>query len=122
LICQTFLFTLYKNFKGKMKVALVYNEPNPEIYKSVKKKGKKELGFKPIFDLEGNDPIYEYDTIAAALRKYGYEVYTLNIMDDLHVFIKDYDKNKPDVVFNFVELYKEQPRLEMNFTGLMELL
>jgi D-alanine-D-alanine ligase len=122
LICQTFLFSLEKNFKGKMKVAIVYNEPNPEIYKSAKKKSKKDLGFEPVFDLDGNNPIHEYETIAAALRKSGCEVYTLNIMDNIHVFIKDFDKNKPDVVFNFVELYKEQPRLEMNFTGVLELL
>jgi hypothetical protein len=36
--------------------------------------------------------------------------------------LKTSNKNKPDVVFNFVELYKEQPRLEMNFTGVLELL
>ncbi len=105
-----------------MKVAIVYNESSPEMYKKKSKKSAKDLDFKPVFDLTGNDPISEYETIATALRKSGYETYTLNILDNLHVFIKDYEKNKPDVVFNFVELYKDQPRLEMSFTGLLELL
>ncbi|MBI1937770.1 MAG: ATP-grasp domain-containing protein [Ignavibacteriales bacterium] len=111
-----------------MKVAVVYNEANPEIYKKTKKKSKSELArhggldFTPYFDLNGVDPISEYEAIAAALRKSGCESYTLNIMDNMNLFIKDYDKNKPDVVFNLVELYKDQPRLEMNFTGLLELL
>lgn len=105
-----------------MKVAVVYNEANPEIYKKKKKKNKSELDFTPYFDLNGVDPISEYESIAAALRKSGCETYTLNIMDNMNVFIKDYDKNKPDIVFNLVELYKDQPRLEMNFTGLLELL
>lgn len=105
-----------------MKVAVVYNESNPEMYKSNKKVNANDLDFQPVFDLAGNDPISEYETIADALKKSGYESYTLNIMDNLNVFLKDLDKNKPDVIFNFVELYKDQPRLEMSFTGLLELL
>ncbi len=105
-----------------MKVAVVYNEASPEIYNNKNKKKAKDLDFEPVFDLAGNNPISEYETIANSLRKTGCEAYTLNIMDDIHVFIKDYEKNKPDVVFNFVELYKDQPRLEMSFTGLLELL
>ncbi len=104
-----------------MKVAIVFNEAYPEIY--VKPKTKvKNLGFTPQFCMEGSDPLSEYELMAGHLRKSGYEVYTLNIMDNMHTFIKDLNKNKPDVVFNLVELYKEQPRLEMSFTGLMELL
>ncbi|MEW6196308.1 MAG: ATP-grasp domain-containing protein [Bacteroidota bacterium] len=105
-----------------MKVTIVYNEASPEIYKKKKKKKEGDLEFKPYFDLEGTDPITEFEAMAAALKKSGYDAYTLNIMDNINVFIKDYDKNKPDVVFNLVELYKDQPRLEMNFTGLLELL
>lgn len=116
-----FVYFVKKNI-GIMKVAVVYNESNPDIYKSNKKVNAKDLDFEPVFDLTGNDPISEYATIADALNKSGCEAYTLNIMDNIHIFLKDYEKNKPDVVFNFVELYKDQPRLEMSFTGLLELL
>lgn len=105
-----------------MKIAIVFNEANLDIYKKSKKKKKSELDFEPYFDMEGMDPISEYEAMASALNKSGYEAYTLNIMDNFNTFIKDYDKNKPDVVFNLVELYKDQPRLEMSFTGLLELL
>jgi D-alanine-D-alanine ligase len=115
------LFTLEKNFLGQMKVAVVFNEVYPELYKKPKKRAK-DLDFSPVFSLSGSDPIGEYETIAKGIRRSGYEAYTLNIMDNLHIFIKDYEKNKPDVVFNLVELYKDQPRLEMSFTGLLELL
>ncbi|PKL82738.1 MAG: D-alanine--D-alanine ligase [Ignavibacteriae bacterium HGW-Ignavibacteriae-3] len=104
-----------------MKVAVVFNEVNPEIYETPKRSPKK-LDFKPVFDLNTLNPLYEYELIAKSLQKSGYEAYTLNIMDSIQHFIKDYEKNKPDVVFNFVELYKDQPRLEMSFTGLLELL
>ena len=104
-----------------MKVAIVYNEVNPEIYQK-KKRRAKDLDFKPVFDLQSLDPISEFEDMAKSLQKVGYEAYTLNIMDSLQLFIKDYEKNKPDVVFNLVELYKDQPRLEMSFTGILELL
>lgn len=104
-----------------MKVAVVFNEVNPEIYLS-KKVRTKDLDFKPVFGMGENNPIYEYEYMAKSLTKAGYEAYTLNIMDNLQLFIKDYEKNKPDVVFNLVELFKDQPRLEMSFTGILELL
>jgi D-alanine-D-alanine ligase len=104
-----------------MKVAIVYNETSPEVYQK-KRRTSKGLNFKPVFGLQGSDPISEYDGMAKSLIKVGYDAYTLNIMDDLHLLIKDLGKNKPDVVFNLVELFKDQPRLEMSYTGILELL
>ncbi len=104
-----------------MKVAVVFNEVYPEIYQS-KKVRTKDLEFRPVFGMGENNPISEYEYIAKSLIKAGYEAYTLNILDNLQLFIKDYEKNKPDVVFNLVELFKDQPRLEMSFTGILELL
>lgn len=105
-----------------MKVAVVFNEAYPEIYEGKPLKLESELAFETYFDLEGHDPITEYGLMADALKKEGYEAYTLNIKDDIHLFIQDIEKNKPDVIFNLVELYKEVPRLESSFTGLIELL
>jgi D-alanine-D-alanine ligase len=121
LICKTFLFTLQKKLKDRMKVAIVFNEAHPELYTKLKVKPK-DLDFEPVFGLQNPNPIDEFGEMVAALTKVGYDVYTLNIMDNLQIFIRDYDKNKPDVVFNLVELYKDQPQLEMSFTGIMELL
>lgn len=104
-----------------MKVAIVFNEAAPEIYSKIKEDLKK-VNFETTFDLDAPDPISEFNFMVNALKQEGYEAYTLNIKDDFQTFIKDYEKNKPDVVFNLVELYKDQPKLEMNFTGLLELM
>ncbi|MBS3946213.1 MAG: ATP-grasp domain-containing protein [Melioribacter sp.] len=105
-----------------MKVVVLYNEPIQAKTKKVKKPSEGNLDFDPVFSLQEINPIEEFEQIAASLRKFGYDAYTLNIRDDLQLFFKDIDKNKPDVIFNFVELFNDQPRLEMNFTGLLELL
>lgn len=115
-----FVYFAKKNLR-EMKVAIVFNETYPEQYQT-KRKQTKNPDFKPVFSLEANNPLFEFEAMAKALRKYNYEAYTLNIRDNLNTFIKDYEKNKPDVVFNLVELYKDQPRLEMSFTGILELL
>lgn len=104
-----------------MKVAVVYNEAMPEIYQKPIGNSK-DVDFTPHFSLYAPDPISEFDLIVKSIQKVGYEAYSLNIKDSLNTFIKDYDKQKPDVVFNLVEIFNDQPRLEMHFTGLMELM
>lgn len=104
-----------------MKVALVYNEAYPEIKDEYTTEFPKDLDFKPYFDLDESDPIAEYESIAKHLRKAGYETYIVNILNDVNIFLKDIEENKPDVVFNFVEIYNELAELEMGFAGLLEL-
>ncbi|MBX3007258.1 MAG: ATP-grasp domain-containing protein [Melioribacteraceae bacterium] len=105
-----------------MKVAIVYNESAPELYTPSSGKKVTDLEFEPYFGLDGVDPILEYEYMAESLRKIGYSAYTLNIKDNVDVFLEDLKNNKPDVIFNLVELYKDIPRLEATFTDLLELL
>jgi D-alanine-D-alanine ligase len=104
-----------------LKVAIVYNESHPEMYKIPEKKAE-SIDFVPYFEVEKITPMEEYEIMATRLRKYRYDAYTLNIKDNIYRFISDYKKNKPDVVFNFVEIYKDKPHLEMNIVSLYELL
>lgn len=105
-----------------MKVAVVYNEVYPGIDDGYVTEYPKDLGFKPYFDIEESDPIKEFEEIAKRLRRTGYDAYILNVLDDYKLFLEDMRRNKPDVVFNFVEVYKDDATLEMSFAGLYELL
>lgn len=105
-----------------MKVAVVYNEAYSEIKNAYTTEFPKDLGFEPYFDLEQSDPIAEYERIAQILRDAGHDAYIINILDDVNKFLTDYNKNAPDVVYNFVEIYKDNAQLEMSFAGLLELL
>jgi len=104
-----------------LKVAVIFNEANPELYQKTKNKLKK-LDFTPYFEVQDFTPVEEYQIITEALRKEGVDAYALNILDDIHLLMKDLKKKKPDVIFNFIELYEEDARLEMNIVGLLELL
>lgn len=108
--------------KTKLKVAIVFNEANPDLYIKPDDASTKELNFVPYFEVENLTPIEEYEILAKRLCKFGFDAYTLNIKDDIGFLLKDFKKNRPDVVFNFIELYRENSRLEMNVVGVLDLL
>jgi D-alanine-D-alanine ligase len=106
----------------KQKIAVVFNEASAEFYIKPDKEEKKEINFIPFFEVNELNPIEEYELLAQRLCEAGYDAYTLNIRDDITSLIKDAKKNKPDCIFNFIELYKENARLEMNAVGVIDLL
>jgi len=105
-----------------MKVAVIFNDSSIDTPAVSPVKNNTELGFKPYFAISKNDPLQDFRDIVTALEKSGYEAYLLNIRDDINLFIEDFITNKPNVIFNLVELYKENPKLEMPFAGILELL
>ncbi len=108
--------------KKNLKVAVVFNEANPDYYIKSAEHDIKELDFIPYFEVDELTPIEEYEILAQKLQKSGVNAYTLNIMDNIHSLIKDIKTNRPDIIFNFVEIYKDNARYEMNIVGLYELL
>lgn len=108
--------------KAKLKVAIIFNEPNPELYKKQSIKLKKPQNFIPFFEVDQTTPMEDYKYIQAKLVEEGFDAYTLNMFDNINILINDVKKNQPDVIFNFVELYKDNARLEMNVVGLFELM
>lgn len=108
--------------KPRIKVAVIFNEPTPELYKKPSKKHKKRADFVPYFEIDQSTPLEDYESIRKCLIEEGFDCYTLNILDDINILINDIKKNKPDVIFNFVELYNDNPKFEMNVVGIYELL
>jgi D-alanine-D-alanine ligase len=108
--------------RPKIKVAVVYNEAEPEMYKKISDTEIKELEFKTYFEVDKTTPMEEYDYVVRKLVSVGFNAYTLNIKDNLELMLKNLKDEKPDVIFNFVEIYKDNPRLEMNIVGLFELM
>jgi D-alanine-D-alanine ligase len=108
--------------KAKLKVAVVFNEPNPEFYRKPSKKRRRAPNFKEYFEVDKTTPLEDYEMIRQSLITGGFDCYTLNLKDDIHLLISDVKKNQPDVIFNFVELYNDNAKLEMNVVSLFELM
>ncbi len=108
--------------KAKLKVAVLFNEPNPELYRKPSKKRKKVQNFTPFFEVDQTTPMEDYEFIKQKLTGEGLDCYVINLFDDINILINDFKRNQPDVIFNFVELYKDDAKLEMNIVGLYELM
>ncbi|MBA4250447.1 MAG: D-alanine--D-alanine ligase [Chlorobiaceae bacterium] len=106
----------------KIKIAVIYNEFPLAPPKPKQTFDPKLLGFNPVFDIEDNSPEEAYRSLSERLANRGFDVYTLNIKDDLILLINSLKKEKPDVIFNFVEIFNSVARLEMNICGLYELM
>lgn len=105
----------------KIKVLVLYNEANPDFYRKPAEPIT-EPDFKPYFEVDNLTPMEEYEIIAKKLKRAGFDAYALNLKDDIFSLLELVKQNPPDVIFNFVEIYKDQPRLEMNLVGLYELI
>jgi len=108
--------------KAGKTVAVIYNEPAPELYVKKALPNFVNLNFIPYFEVDNNTPMEEYEIFAQKIKMRGFHCYTLNVMDDFHLLINKLTEHRPDVIFNFVELFFNKPKLEMNVTGLFELL
>ena len=109
--------------RPKIKVAIVYNEPEPEMYqKPIESSDSGNTDFVPYFEVDKTTPMEEYDYIAERLKNVGLDAFTLNIKDNLQLLLKNLKERKPDVIFNFVEIFKDNSRFEMNIVGLYELM
>ena len=108
--------------KKRLKVAVVYNEVDPSIYKKVDDEFEEEQNFVPYFEIDDLTPMKEYEIISKKLKRIGFSSYALNIKDDIYLILNDIKENRPNVIFNFIELFNDDPTLEMNIVGLLELL
>ena len=109
--------------RTKIKVAVVYNEPEPEMYlKPPEKTENSSTDFVPYFEVDKTTPMEEYEYVVQRLKNVGLDAFTLNIKDNLQLLLSTLQDKKPDVIFNFVELFKDNSRLEMNIVGMYELL
>lgn len=106
----------------KLKVGILYNETNPELYIYKEDIEKSNLNFQPYFEIENKTPMEEFEQLAEDVRSLGYEVLCININDNFTYFIEILQKEKFDVVFNFIEIFNGKSTLEMAIAGVYELM
>ena len=96
--------------KKKLKVLLVFDSPysTPRGYDF-----KKE--FKD-WDWMAEDDVYR------ALKANGHEIRLLGIYNDIHILLEEIREYKPDVVFNLIEVFRQESHFEKNIAWLLQML
>ena len=107
--------------KKKITVAVIFNHPGEDIYEKIRDVNPDSLDFEPEYDINVATVTEEYEAIAKALKKQGYDVIILNIQDDIKILVDFLKKTPPDVVFNLIEFYRDDPNLEYLIAGLFTL-
>lgn len=107
-------------------VAIIYNFPGEDEYEALRKKVKSGEVVSPtgnIKDLEDVATVQEeIDALAKALRKEGFDVRAVNIEDNFDRLLKSLTSPRPDVVFNLVEFFSNDPLLEDRVAAFYDLL
>jgi D-alanine-D-alanine ligase len=103
-------------------VAVIYSQVGEDEYELMRKKSPKELDFEPEFKLDVATVEEEIKALVKALKKQGYRVRAINIQDDFKLLMQALTRPRPDVIFNLVEFFNDDPRQEFMVAGLYDLL
>ncbi len=104
----------------KPHVIILYNEPYP--YDEYKDVDEKKLNFEPFFDTKVPTPEEDIETIRQSLSEQGFRAEAVNLKDQFSTLHRILTKNRPDVIFNLVEVFNDSPWDEFKVAGMYELL
>jgi len=68
------------------------------------------------------DNMYTENDVAQALKANGYSVNLLGLHNTISPLFEEMEENKPDVIFNLVEVFDGKAYLEKNMAALLEML
>ena len=106
---------------GRISVAVVYNHVGEDEYEKLKAVDPATLPFKPEYSIHVSTIEEEYEAIVKGLKREGFRARAVNIREDLRRLEGVLKRRPPDVIFNLIEYFRENPALEGNVAGLFDL-
>lgn len=105
----------------RVSVVVLYNHTGDDVYEQVQRVDPGRLGFQPEYDIRVATVEEEYKAVARALRREGYRARVYNLREDIRRLERVLKRNPPDVVFNLVEHFRDDPALEPHVPAMFEL-
>ena len=105
----------------KKRVAVVYNHVGEDEYEHLRTIDPATLDFTPEYPIHVATVREEYRAIAQALSATGFRTREINLEDNLRRLLDIGSRNRPDVVFNLTEHFRDDPTLESAVAGLLDL-
>ena len=102
-------------------VAVIYNNTGEDPYEQLRKIDPATLDFTPEYAIHVATVQEEYRAIVHGLEEEGYQAALINIRDDIVRLQRLFQKDRPDVIFNLVEMFRSDPRLEAAVASLFDL-
>jgi D-alanine-D-alanine ligase len=105
------------------RILILWNQVEEDVYERIQADGPRALDWDPDKTAEQmSTAAEELDLIVRSLRDRGHTVSIANIGDSLTGLLQAIDGFAPDVIFNLVEFFGEDPAHEMHVAGVYELL
>jgi len=82
----------------------------------------KPRGYDYAEEFADSDNMYTENDVCQALKANGYQVSVLGLHNTVTPLFDEIKENKPDVIFNLVEVFDEKAHLEKNMTALLEMI
>lgn len=101
-------------------VLLLYNQTGEDEYEKLKSVDPTTLDFTPVYSIDVATVAEEYAALAEGLRRAGFRVGSLNVEDDYRKLIAVITGERPDVIFNLVEYFRDDPALEGSVAGVFD--
>ena len=95
--------------KKKLKVLMLFYSPY-----------QKPRGYDYKEEFADPDNMYTEKDVHEALKDLGHEVSLLGIFNDIAPLFEEIRENKPDVIFNMMEVFNDQTNLEKNMAVTVE--
>ena len=104
----------------KDSVLVLFNQTGEDEYEKLKTVDPSSLDFKPVYSVAVATVMEEYSALAEGLKAAGFRVRMLNVENDFRKLIAAVTRNQPDVIFNLVEYFREDPVLEGSAAGVLD--
>ncbi|MDH3496036.1 MAG: D-alanine--D-alanine ligase [Gemmatimonadota bacterium] len=102
------------------RVVVLFNHVDEDEYEKIRHVDPSTLGFEPEYDIHVATVMEEYGEVVKALRRAGFKARAVNLRDDIKV-LQRLVRRPPDVVFNMVEHFRDDPELESDVAGFLDL-
>ena len=102
-------------------VAVLYNHIGKDEYEDLRKVDAASLDFEPEYPIHVATAKEEYQAIVEALQAEDFHAQAINMRDDPSRLQSVLRRDPPDVIFNLVELFHDDPWLESAVAAIFDL-
>jgi D-alanine-D-alanine ligase len=103
-------------------VAVLYNQVGEEEYERMLRKARREADLRLPRHAAITTVAEQIHVLVTALQQAGFRADAVNVRDSFTELTRALQRDPPDVVFNLVEFFHDDPRLEAMVAGVYELL
>jgi D-alanine-D-alanine ligase len=107
----------------RSRILILWNQIDDDVYAHFRRDGRRSPDWDPSITIEPWETVEEeMQLIKRSLESFGHEVAMVNIRDNFDTMLDALRSEKPDVVMNLVEFFRDDAELEHDVPALFELL